>query len=271
MNCPDFKELFPDYLTGQLPSQSVQDLKAHLSECESCRVELHEMASTWTALGKLPDEEPGPALRGRFYAMLESEKRSLERTVKPSLAERVDGWMRSWWPRRPALQFGLTLVVLIAGLGIGSKFRQAAPPPNGEMAQLRGEFQEMQQLVSLSMLKQNSSSERLRAVSLSTEIDKPTPALLNALTNTLNSDSNINVRLAAVDALMLFSDQPGVLDQLILSLAHQESPLVQVALIDLLIGIQEKKSLQALKNLIQTQDVDPEVKKHAEDKMKDLT
>ena len=271
MNCPEFKELFPDYLTGQLSSQSVQDLKAHLSECDSCRLELHEMTSTWAALGKLPDEAPGPALRGRFYAMLESEKQRLHDEQKPSLAERLDSLVRSWWPRRPALQFGLTLVVLIAGLGIGSKFHQAAPPPNGEMAQLRGEFKEMQQLVSLSMLKQSSSSERLRAVSLSTEVDKPDPSLLNALTNTLNSDSNVNVRLAAVDALMLFSDQPGVLDQLILSLAHQKSPLVQVALIDLLIGIKEKKSLQALRALIQTQDVDPEVKKHAEDKMKDLT
>ena len=70
---------------------------------------------------------------------------------------------------------------------------------------------------------------------------------------------------------MMFSDQPGVLDQLALSLAHQESPLVQVALIDLLIGIQEKKSLQALKQLIQTQDINPDVKKHAEDKLNDLT
>lgn len=270
MNCSDFIELLPDYLTGQLSPQSVQDVDAHLSKCGSCRQELAEMTSAWAALGELPEEEPGPALRGRFYAMLENEKRSLEKESRPALSDRLDAWVRAWWPRRPAMQLGLSLVVLIAGLGIGSRFRPAATP-NGEMAQLRGEVQQMQQLVSLSMLKEDSSSERLRAVSLSTEVDQPTPDLLHALINTLNSDSNVNVRLAAVDALMLFNDQPGVLDQLAVSLVHQESPLVQVALIDLLIGIKEKKSLQALRTLIQTQDVDPEVKQHAEDKLKDLT
>jgi hypothetical protein len=276
MSCQEIRELFPEYLGGRLSPEESRDVESHLAACETCRLELAEAKAVWTALGELPDEEPSPVLRGRFYAMLASEKRlasenrNLEGEAGPSLAGRLDGWLRSWWPRRPAVQFGLALLVLVAGLGIGTRLRTAATA-DGELVQLRREFQQMRQEVALSMLKQDSSSERLRAVSLSSEIERPTPSLVGALLNTLNTDPNTNVRLAAANALMLFSDQPGMPDKLVQSLAAQKSPLVQVALIDLLIGMHERKSLQALKQLIETRDINPDVKKHAEDGLRDLT
>ena len=92
-----------------------------------------------------------------------------------------------------------------------------------------------------------------------------------SLFNTLNSDPNVNVRLAAVDALFAFSSRPGVRDALIASLSDQTSPMVQISLIDLLVQIQEKKSFEALRRLIQNQDVDQTVKQYAEKRIEDLT
>jgi len=72
------------------------------------------------------------------------------------------------------------------------------------------------------------------------------------------------VRLAAVDALYLFRNHPLVKDSLIRALSGQESPLVQVALIDLLVEIRERRAAEALKDLIQNARLDPDVRKHAE-------
>jgi HEAT repeat protein len=90
------------------------------------------------------------------------------------------------------------------------------------------------------------------------------------LVNTLNTDPNINVRLAAVEALYLFRNQPGVRDNLTNSLALQDSPLVQVALIDLLVEIREQRASEALKALIKNEKLNPDVKKLAEQGIKQL-
>jgi HEAT repeat protein len=93
---------------------------------------------------------------------------------------------------------------------------------------------------------------------------------LAALVSTLNSDPSPNVRLAAVEALYLFRNQPGVKESLVESLAAQSSPLVQVALIDLLVEIREQRASEALKTLIKNEKLDPDVKKLAEQGIKQL-
>lgn len=268
MNCQELKELFPDYLTGELDQEITAEVEAHLSACESCRLETARMSSTWSALGDLPDEDPSPALHGRFYDMLEEEKL---RAAAPETSPRrkfLRELFGSWRPRL-AFQFAPALVFMIAGLWIGSQWRPDGQS-DGEITQLRSEFHEMQQMMSLSLLKQSSGSERLQGVSLSSQISDPSQPLLKTLMNTLNTDPSVNVRLAAVDAMAVFGNVPGVADELTLSLARQESPLVQVALIDLLVIIQEKKAIDALRNLIKTQDVNPSVKEHAENKIQDF-
>jgi HEAT repeat protein len=80
----------------------------------------------------------------------------------------------------------------------------------------------------------------------------------------LNRDPNVNVRLAAVDALYLFYDHPEVKEGLIHSLAGQTSALVQMSLVNLLVEIRERRAVEALERLIQDQNLNPKVKKRAE-------
>lgn len=266
MKCQELRELIPDYLTKQLPADAYPQFEAHLKRCDDCRSQLEQMESAWTKLGELPDAEPGPQLRSSFYAMLEEEKRRLRRANRGSLLERFEKRLASVWPSRPALQMATAALCMIIGAaaGIGLKSDSGG---NGDLLQLHSEVEEMRQMVSLSLLNQNASSERLRGVNLSTQVDKPSDALLTSLTNTLESDPNVNVRLAAVDALAAFRDEPGVVDAAVQALAQEPSPIVQIALIDFLIAVQEKKSLEALKNFIQLKNVDPTVKEHAREKI----
>lgn len=79
----------------------------------------------------------------------------------------------------------------------------------------------------------------------------------------LDDDSNVNVRLAAVDALYLFYDQPEVKEHILGTLAKQDSPLIQAALIDLLVGIRERLAVESLQHLLQDKNLNPQVKQKA--------
>lgn len=122
----------------------------------------------------------------------------------------------------------------------------------------------MRGMMAVSLLQQSSSSERLRGVSYTSQLKEPGQGTLDALLQALDNDPNVNVRLAAADALYLFASNPEVKEGLLKSLARQESPLVQSALIDLLVVSREQRAVQALKTLIGGEKLRPEIKKKAE-------
>ena len=267
MTCERIQERFTDYLSGEIKAAEKKALEDHLAGCGTCRLQLERMETVWRGLDHLPEKEPSPALRSRFYAMLESEKRGEREKV--SLFRRIESLLASLWPRRPALQLAYALGFLIVGLFVGHR-TQVGEHRNGEMAALRQEISDMRQIVSLSLMNQSYSGERLRGIQYTTQVNHPTESLLETLLNTLNSDPNVNVRLAAVDALFVFSDRPGIRDALVASLLQQTSPLVQISLIDLLVEIRERRSLESMRELIQNEKVDPTVKKYAERRIQEL-
>jgi hypothetical protein len=167
------------------------------------------------------------------------------------------------WPKRPIYQFSLALVFLIAGAAAGI-FMSSSGQNGTQLALLQDEVQDMQQTLAISLLEGPSASERLQGVSLSSRMDNPNSKTLDALLHTLNNDKNVNVRLAAVDALYLFYDHQGVKEGLLRSLKNQPSPLVQVALIDLIVNMRERQAVDALRLLVEDEKLNPEVKEYAE-------
>ena len=266
MNCERMKDLFADYLAGELDETALAEAQTHLAGCASCREELESLSAIWTKLGVLPKEQPSASLRSRFYDMLESYKDGLEKGAAATGPFRVlSSWLTRLMPRRPAYQFGLAFVLIIAGLGSGYLLNvRARSGARAELATLREEVDEMRRTVAVSFLKQASPSDRLMGVSWSAQIDRPGDEIIAALLETLDHDLNVNVRLAAVDALYLFSGHPEVKERLVQSLARQSSPLVQLSLIDLLVGIRERRAAKALEQLILDEKLNPKVKKRAE-------
>jgi hypothetical protein len=258
MNCVEIKEKYADYLMGDIDEAARREIQDHITDCASCREELESLSAIWTRLGVLSEEQPGPALRERFYSMLEAQKHDLGKEKA-----------RTHAARRPAFSFAFSLLFLIVGLA-GGYFLTSSRQDGKRLALLHQEIQDMRQTVAMSLLSQSSPSARLEGVSWSSQVTNPTEKTLEILFRTLNSDPNTNVRLAAVDALYLFRDRPSVKNSLIQSLAKQSSPLVQVALIDLLVGIRESRAADALKQLLQSAKLNPEVKSHAELGLKQL-
>jgi HEAT repeat protein len=129
----------------------------------------------------------------------------------------------------------------------------------------------MQQTLAISLLEKPSASERLQGVSISSRMNNPNSTTLEALLYTLNNDNNVNVRLAAVDALYLFYDNPRVKEGLLRSLQNQPSPLVQVALIDLIVNMRERQAVNALRSLLEDERLNPDVKEYAERGLQQLS
>lgn len=269
-NCSQAKEMFPDYLTGDLAEESSAVLRQHVSVCASCQDELQELTSTWAQLGVLPEQEPSANLRKNFYTMLESYKEGMSReNIFQRFFKGFSGILA-----RPAYQVAFTIVFLVIGFGGGMFFTSGSdksdPVQNAEITELRREVRQMRQQVALAMLDQPSPHKRLKAISYTAAVDSPDIEVLDALLNTLNNDENDNVRLSAVEALYLFAHHPRVKQGIIDTLPRQTSPLVQVAIIDLMVEMREKKAADALKTLIQNNKLNPAVKKRAQNVMQQM-
>ena len=74
MTCEKTQEKFADYLTGDLDEAGRGEVRTHILDCAACREDLENLTVVWAKLGVLPEEQPGSAVRGRFYAMLEDYK-----------------------------------------------------------------------------------------------------------------------------------------------------------------------------------------------------
>ena len=129
---------------------------------------------------------------------------------------------------------------------------------------MQNELVSMRQMVALSLLQQQAASERLQGVTWSTRVDRPDPEILSALLHTLRYDSSVDVRLAALDALRRYSNQPEVRTGLVDALQARQSPLVQIALIDLFVELRDASVVPHLRRFQQEPDLNPEVRQRAQ-------
>ncbi|MFQ5637315.1 MAG: hypothetical protein ACE5IR_04915 [bacterium] len=263
MNCKQVSKVLPDFLTRTLENSLELDLQVHLSTCQKCKNEVDSLAAIWGNLEQIPEQEPGPALHDRFQAMLETYMAGQQHSESRRMwRDAMEKWLDRWWPRQPVFQFGLAVAFLIFGLVTGYQM-QSTQSGNQDLAQLHNEVRNLRQLVTTSLLQNQSSSERLRGVSYSYRMERPDRQTLGTLINTLNYDPNLNVRLASIDALSTFYEKPYVRQGLIESLSRQTSPLIQIALINLLVETQEKDAVNTFKMLQNNEIFNQTVRKRA--------
>lgn len=275
MNCRKTRDEFADYLMGDLDEAARQGVQSHMSVCPACRKEIESLSAVWTRLGVLPMEQPSEALRARFYSMLERCKDRISEEGPTAERSRSARPSRFWKAvkdfssfKRPAFAMFFSLALLIAGIGIG--YFLSSGGSGRRISALRREVQDMRQMVAVSLLSQRSASGRLKGISWTAGLVNPGEETLRALLDALDSDPNVNVRLAAVDALYLYRNNPLVRRKITDSLSVQTSPMVQIALVDFLVSLNEQRAAEALRRLVRDEKLNPEVKKRAEQGLEKL-
>jgi hypothetical protein len=272
MNCERAKELFPDALVGNLDESARVELESHLRSCASCRDETVSLQSIWEKLAALPEEQPSTALDLRVRTTLEAYRAGMKHDERVGARGRQTfaGWRATLWPKQPALQFATAILLFAVGLFIGFGIAhfgrhdsRTITSNQPALAQLREEISSLKRLLTLSLLQQPSASERLRGVEWTSRMEQPDEQVLSVLLRVLELDPNVNVRLAAVDALQQFVQEPPVRKGLIDALARPQCPLVQIDLIHAMVRSKEKDSIMTLKALLQNADIDPTVRERA--------
>jgi hypothetical protein len=187
------------------------------------------------------------------------------------------GWLGSLWPKQPAWQFAMATLFFVLGFLVGPRILRTQRGDHGitgnqsDVVQVREELAHIKQLVALSLLQQPSASERLRGVEWASRLNEPDEQIVSALLRVLELDSNVNVRLAVVDTLQQFVQNPRVRTGLINALARPQSPLVQIDLIHVMVRSKQKDSVVVLKALLQDADVNPAVRERLEWALQKLT
>ena len=229
------------YHYGEAPHRD--RIERHLQECALCGTTYGDIARTLALVGNLEVPE-----RDDRYGL------EMWQRIRHDLPPQEQPWfmgLMAW--HRLALAGAAAMVILaafVAGLywpRPGAASQEALQASN--LAEVRGELHQMREMLTLSLMQQQSATERLRGVSGSAQIDQPGNEIVRALLDTLMHDSNVNVRLACVDALRRFSRQDQVRQGTIQALNESAFPLVQIALIDYMVETKDKNAVDALQRL----------------------
>ncbi len=265
--CDRIQEQIADLLAGRLEPIARENLIDHLETCSACRKDVADLGVVWRALDAMPEPEPSPEMRARFLETLHAyEEGFQEAQRKLTYSEPRTSWWAALWPARPAWGAAFAALMLVAG-GVGGRFLLAPGASESgagvEMTQLRSQVEGLRQLVALSLLQEQSASARLRGVTYSNQMTQPDREVQQALLQAVNHDSNVNVRLSAVDALAKYASSPEVRRALVDSLPVQDSALVQVSLIDLLVQLEAREAVPAIRKLAQQGDANESVRARA--------
>jgi HEAT repeat protein len=118
----------------------------------------------------------------------------------------------------------------------------------------------MGQLVTYSLLQQQSTSDRLQTVLAKMDLKSPDRKVLTDLVGALAFDPSINVRLSALEALAQHSDDPLVRAGVLSALPRERAPLVQVAMIELLAGARDPNAVPVFDQIVRDEGFDSNVR-----------
>src|SRR5688500_13426723 len=253
MGCEDIRSLVADDLAGALPPADGARLEAHLRGCEACAAEAAAARDTWQRLGVLRSPAANPAaMRARFQTALEEHVETAGLSAAPARHRPLPSW----------LQAAAAAALVVAGAAMG---RLTAPEPavDPEIATVRAELRAIREMFTLSLLQQQSASDRLKGITWTGQIDQPGTDIAAALLDTLRHDPNVPVRLASIDALKRFATEDAVQRGALEALPRETSPFVQIALIDFVVEVHGNGAADTLRRLSSDPAIDAAVRAKA--------
>lgn len=258
MNCEAIQERLVSSLDeGRVDSEVEQ----HCVACTTCR----EAKTACIALFRQLDSLPKPKFVSgdAFVQTLPVDLARDSRTV--STWEALCGLLA----RRPAFAIGFALICMFVGILIAPERNSSANAIQNAQSieNLTEEMTVLNESLAVLQLKRVSASERLRGVGWIQDHSDVNQDLIEALRVVLDTDENVNVRLAAIDALARFSDDPGARLCLLQSLEKPQSPLVRIALIEKLVPLEEPASVELFRAIVADEEAHEAVRERARSAM----
>ena len=238
-----------DFIDGRLGEEEKALLEKELAGNPEAFRLYEQFREIMSAMDKSEKLEPRAGLKLEFEKMLHDEM-AKQKTSKSVFFQPVI--------YRAAAGIALVMVGITIGYWINRNQEQEA-----RLAEIERKLEETKHGMLVMMDNQQSASQRLQGVSVALTITKADDEIVTALVKTMNEDPNSNVRLAALEALSKFQQDPQVRAALIQSLAIQKDPVVQIALIQLMVKMKEKGVVKDLEKIIDNVETIKAVKDEA--------
>ncbi|QGY44564.1 hypothetical protein GM418_13095 [Maribellus comscasis] len=252
MKCEEVKINLPEYIDKKLDKDTTEKIGIHIQSCESCRELYSELKSFLKFTDSFPEVEPPGDMKEEFLKLVETNDNFKDKRII-----QLPDWIKV-----------AAILIIGAGTFIAGYFTGSE---NTEVAQLQSELNSMKKEVLLAGLKDYSGPQRIEAVHNIKTMGNADDALVNALVYTMNSDKNVNVRLAAINTLSEMMDKnPGIKNELIHSLSLQDNPLLQISLIQVLTESGIKEAKDKIESISKDENTNEQVREYAKSMIKTI-
>ncbi len=238
-----------DYIDGTLSEADRAKVEQEIAKNGEAYRLYEQLREVIAAMDKSEKFEPGANMKAAF-----------ERTLQEELAKTKTGKTVFFQP--VYLRAAAAVLLVLSGIAIGNWISKNQAREE-QLAKLAEEVAATKQMMLAMIDNQQSASQRILGANVALKIGKADDEVVNALVKSMNEDPNTNVRLAALEALTKFREQPHVRSVLIQSLAIQKDPVVQIALIQLLVQMKEKDAVKGLEEIIDDSETMKAVKDEA--------
>lgn len=268
-------------LNGHTNSELSQSMQSIIESDDSLKEELVFIEKLWKSEENDNLHQPSPDMRARFYQMLSHAQTHAVSVKKPGeqlVSSHADSsinmhetknlnnenvvaispqsnhglfdWFKNISWLKPGFQFAFMVSVFSFGWFLSQSSVQVEPRNN---VALEKKIDALNVMVALSMLQDDSASERLAGLQYATQNGLSNQKVTTALVKLIDKDRSSAVRLNAVQILAKQNKISLVRTQLVESLSRQTNPIVQMALAEVLLsrGTLEANELEKiLKNTV---------------------
>ena len=265
--------LMMDYLSGRMSDAEAHKFKSMLldhSEYSQELLELEQLMAVCEQHHQQPVPEPSADMDAGFYGML-NEQLAAEQAAARATTKLQSGWFDWLLSRLRPIGYALSLLVVGGLIGHNWQLLNEREQLLADHSAMRD--QQVQALTVLAMLDMPSANKRLMAINLAAMNQQPSESLMDAMLTTLKQDNNINVRLEALDTLTSWMNQQDnayLREGLVAAIDHQQSPMVQIALADLLLRIGERQAVAPLRRLLEQEPLIEPVRNKLNDTINQL-
>ena len=251
---PDKLEgLLIDYIDGKLSAAERQEVVQEMARNPEAHRLYEQLREVLDAIKKSDEWEPGKKLQENFEKTLREEI---------AAARKAGPGNKQVFFQPVFFRAAAAVALLMAGIAIGfwiNKNQQR----EADLQALKKEVEATKQMMMSMLDNRQSASQRMLGATVAFKMEKADDQIVQALTKTMNEDPNTNVRLAALEALGKFHQQEHVRKALIASLATQKDPIIQIALIRLMVEMKEKEAVKELLRISTDDEVITAVKDEA--------
>jgi hypothetical protein len=206
----------------------------------------------WDALAAIETEEPSANLRQGFYQKLEQANRP---TLLSKLRDLLGFSGNAGWITATAC--------LIAGIGAGQMLGATDTEAGGtRLAALEQNVSMLNRTLILDRLENESAGKRLQGVMDAAYIAGDDAEITRALLQRATQERVHSVRAAAIDVLGRQLGAPSIGKKIMDSIVEADSPLVQLALIDMVLRNGDQQQLDQLLALAEAGKLYPDLSRH---------